>query len=288
MKEENRSHTTSLKIVLIVKLENFRRQATVCATHVLLERNNVVHLAKHALPVNLAAVKQIPSVKAARKVFTKTSQEHRTACLVCLVNFKFPVANRLVINVQRTQQVKVPIQPPANHVTLEKIPSPAVLNVPRVVRVHLALGVKLARWVMPEKETTLMQRNVNNVNWAKQQRAKVPLNAMLVMPGNLGKPKVSVTTAQLDFIKMTRVKTNASNAHWENRTLMPKQHAVVVALVRLAATKASAKSAQLDSIKIPKEKQSAVKPATRQQKYPTTKAPGVSCHRGVPVKWANI
>ena len=117
MKEENRSHTTSLKIVLIVKLENFRRQATVCATHVLLENNNLVHLAKHALPVNLAAVKQIPSVKAARKVFTKTSQEHRTACLVCPVNFKFQVVNRLVINVQRTQQVKAPIQPPANHVT---------------------------------------------------------------------------------------------------------------------------------------------------------------------------
>ena len=120
---------------------------------------------------------------------------------------------------------------------LDGRPKTAVLNVPRVVRVHLALGVKLARWVMPEKETTLMQRNVNNVNWVKQQRAKVPLNAMLVMPGNLGKPKVSVTTAQLDFIKMTRVKTNASNAHWENRTSMPKRPAVLVTLVRLAAAK---------------------------------------------------
>ena len=108
---------TSLRIVLIVKLENFRRQATVCATHVLLENNNLVHLAKHALPVNLAAVKQIPRVKIAPKGFTKTSREHRTACLVCLVNFKFQVVNRLVIDVQRTQQVKVPIQPPANHVT---------------------------------------------------------------------------------------------------------------------------------------------------------------------------
>ena len=134
----------------------------------------------------------------------------------------------------------------------------------------------------------MMQRNVNNVNWVKQQRAKVPLNAMLVMPGNLGKPKVSVTTAQLDFIKMTRVKTNASNAHRENRTLTPKQHAVVVALVRLAATWESAKHARLDSIKIPKEKQSAVKPATRQKKYPTLTVPGVNCHRGAPAKWANI
>ena len=135
---------TSLKIVLIVKLENFRRRATVCATHVLLENNNLVHLAKHALPVNLAAVKQIPRVKIAPKGFTKTSQEHRTACLVCLVNFKFQVVNRLVINVQQTQQVKVPIQPPANHVTLEKIPSPAVRNVSCAVRVRLALGVKIA------------------------------------------------------------------------------------------------------------------------------------------------
>ena len=81
---------------------------------------------------------------------------------------------------------------------------------------------------------------------------------------------------------------NASNAHWESRTLTPKQHAVVVALVRLAATKASAKNAQLDSIKIPKEKQSAVKPATRQKKYPTKTVPGVNCHRGVPAPRANI
>ena len=71
---------TSLKIVLIVKMENFRWQAIVCATHVLLERNNLVHLAKHALPVSLAAAKQIPPVKIARKVFIKTSQEHRTVC----------------------------------------------------------------------------------------------------------------------------------------------------------------------------------------------------------------
>ena len=111
---------------------------------------------------------------------------------------------------------------------------------------------------------------------------------MLVMLEDLAKPKVSVQHARLASIKTTKVKTNASNAHWESRTLTPKQHAVVVALVRLAATKASAKSAQLDSIKIPKEKQSAVKPATRQQKYPTKTVPGVNCHRGVPAKWANI
>ena len=115
--------------------------------HVLLEKNDLVLLAKHALPVDLAAVKQIPAVKAAPKVFTNPYWEHRTACLVCLVNFKFQVVNRLVINVQRTQQVKAPIQPPANHVTLEKFPSTAVLNVPRVVQEHTALAVRIARWV---------------------------------------------------------------------------------------------------------------------------------------------
>ena len=54
------------------------------------------------------------------------------------------MVNRFVINAQPTQQVKVPIQPPANHVTLEKIPSTAVLNVPRVVRARSVLGVKIA------------------------------------------------------------------------------------------------------------------------------------------------
>ena len=147
---------TSLKIVLSVKLENFRRQAIVCATHVLLENNNLVHLAKHALPVNLAAVKQIPRVKIAPKGFTKTSREHRTACLVCPVNFKFPVANCLAINVQPTQQVKVPIQPPADHVTLEKIPSMVVRNVPCVVRARLVLGVKVACRVNTVRVATKM------------------------------------------------------------------------------------------------------------------------------------
>ena len=134
---------TSLKIVLIVKVENFRQQATVCATRVLLEKNKLVHLAKHALRVDLVAGKQIPAVKIAPKVFTKTKQAHRTACLVCLVNSKIQVANRFVINVQLTQQVKVPIQPPVNHVTLEQIPSKVVLNVPRVVLGHTVLDVKI-------------------------------------------------------------------------------------------------------------------------------------------------
>ena len=134
------------------------------------------------------------------------------------------------------------------------LPIMAVRNVPRAVPVRLVLGVEIALWAMPEQGTTMMRHNVHNVNWAKQQRLKVPLNAMLAMLEDSAKPKVSVQHAQLAFIKTTKVKMNASNAHWESPTLTPKQHAVVVALVRLAATKAIAKIAQLDSIKIPKVK----------------------------------
>ena len=110
---------------------------------------------------------------------------------------------------------------------------------------------------------------------------------MLVMLEDLGKPKVFVRNAQRVFTKTTKVKQNASNAHWENCTSMPKQHAVVVTLVRSAAGMAFVKHARLDSIKIPKEKPSAAKPATRQKKYPTLTVPGVNCHRGVPAKWGN-
>jgi hypothetical protein len=78
-----------LKIVLIVKVENFRKPATVCATSVLLEQNDLVHRVKPALRVDLVAVKQIPAVKTAPKVFTKTKQAHRIACLACPGNSKF-------------------------------------------------------------------------------------------------------------------------------------------------------------------------------------------------------
>ena len=102
------------------------------------------------------------------------------------------------------------------------------------------------------------------------------------------KPKVSVQHAQMVFTKTTKVKQNASNATLANHTLMPKQHAVVVTLVRLVAEMALAKIARLGSFKIPNVKQSAVFPVTWQNKYPTKKVPGVNCHRGVPAKWVNI
>ena len=65
-------------------------------------------------------------------------------------------------------------------------------------------------------------------------------------------------------------------------------NAMLVKLVRLAATKVFAKHARLGSIKIPKVKRIAVPLASRLEKYPTTQAPGVNCHRGVPAKWVNI
>ena len=86
----------------------------------------------------------------------------------------------------------------------------------------------------------MMQRNVNNVNWVKQQRLKGQLIVMLAMLEHLVKPKVFVQNAR-------RVST-----------------------------------------KTPKAKQNAVKSVSPLEKYPTTKAPDVNCHRGVPAKWANI
>tara|TARA_B110000090_G_C13197805_1_gene375754 strand:+ start:38 stop:514 length:477 start_codon:yes stop_codon:yes gene_type:complete len=150
-----------------------------------------------------------------------------------------------------------------------------------VVRVRLALGVKIVRKVLPEKETTTMRRNADSVNWVKQRRLKVPLNATLVISGSLVKPKVFVQLAQTDFIKSPKVKADVFNVSWGNRTSMPKQRALVVTLVRLVITAtAIAKHARLDSIKIPKVKQSAVIPVLHREKYPTTKARDVNRRRG--------
>ena len=133
-----------------------------------------------------------------------------------------------------------------------------------------------------------MRHNVNNVDWVKQQRVKVLLNAMIVMLEHLVKRKVFVRNARMDFIKTTKRKQNAWNATLEKHTSIPKQHAVVVTLVRLVAGMAFAMHARLVSIKIPKVKRSAVALVPRLEKYPTIKARGVNCHRGVLAKWANI
>ena len=49
----------------------------------------------------------------------------------------------------------------------------AVPNVPRAVRVRLALGVKSVHRVLPDKETTMMRRNANNAKRVKQQRQRM-------------------------------------------------------------------------------------------------------------------
>ena len=69
---------------------------------------------------------------------------------------------------------------------------------------------------------------------------------------------------------------------------MPKQPAVLVTLVSLAAAKVFVPLAQLVIFKIPKVNKNAVILATRLEKYPTTRVRGVNCHRGVPAKKANI
>jgi len=74
---------------------------------------------------------------------------------------------------------------------------------------RLALGVQIVLKVLPEQETTMMRPNVNNVNWVKQQRLKVPLNAMIVMPEDLATPKEIVRHARLVFIKTSKVKQSA-------------------------------------------------------------------------------
>jgi hypothetical protein len=125
----------------------------------------------------------------------------------------------------------------------------AVPNVPRAVRVDLAVGVKIVHWVMPEQETTIMQRNVNNVRWVKQPRLKVPLNVMLVIRDNLDTPMVIVPPVRLVSIKPTEVKQNAPNATLENYMSMPKQPVVLVTLVRLATPKVFVWNAQMVFIK---------------------------------------
>ena len=92
-----------------------------------------------------------------------------------------------------------------------------MLNVKRAVRVHLAMAVKVALWALLEKAMTLMLPNANNVHWVKQQRLKVPLIVTLAMLEDMAKPKVSVHHARLAFIKTTKVKMSASNAHWEKK-----------------------------------------------------------------------
>ena len=99
-------------------------------------------------------------------------------------------------------------------------PKTAVQNVSLAVRVHSALGVKIVQWVLQDKGTTMMRLNVDNVNWVKQQRQKVPLHARRAMLEHLAKPKVFVRNARMVFIKTPKVKQSASSVNWENLSTM--------------------------------------------------------------------
>jgi hypothetical protein len=134
-----------------------------------------------------------------------------------------------------------------------------------------------------------MRLNVNNVNWVKQQRLKVPLIAILVMLERLAKPTVCVRPARLVCIKTTKAKQNASNATLGNRTSMKKQPVVIATKVHLAVAPVIVRAAHLGLTKTPKEKQRAILLLlAHPEKYPTTNVPGVNCRHGVPAKQENI
>jgi hypothetical protein len=154
--------------------------------------------------------------------------------------------------------------------------------VSRVVRVRLAEAVKIVQLDLFEQERTMIRPDANNVNWVKQQRLKVLLNATRAMLEHLAAAKAFVPLALLVFIKSTKAKHTASNVHWENRTSMSKQHAVIVTRVNLVVAMAFVQHARLGSFKIPKVKNTAATLVPHRAKNPTTKAPGVNCHRGVP------
>jgi hypothetical protein len=186
-------------------------------------------LAKHARRVRIPR----PKVSKVQTIATNARPGKRTLTKVLL---------RVVIVqiVLRIQDRKLKGHLNAFHVQLVGLLETAVQNVLRVVRGRLARGVKIAHWVLQDKGTTVIRLDVNNVNWVKQQRLKVPLNARIVMLEHLAKRKVFVRNAR-------RVST-----------------------------------------KTPKAKQNAVKSVSPLEKYPTTNAPDVNCHRGVPAKWVNI
>ena len=81
---------------------------------------------------------------------------------------------------------------------------------------------------------------------------------------------------------------SANNVNWAKQLLKVLLNAILAMLEHLAKPKVFVQTAQRVSTKTPKAKQNAVTFVPRLAKYPTTKAPGVNCHRGVPAKWVNI
>ena len=105
-------------------------------------------------------------------------------------------------------------------------PPVAVPNAKRAVRGRSAMVAKIAHWGLQEKEMTLIRRSADNVNWVKQHRLKVPLNAILVTLVNLAVATVFVLPVPLVFIKMSKVKKSVLNVKQENCTSMLKRPAV--------------------------------------------------------------
>ena len=123
-------------------------------------------------------------------------------------------------------------------------------------------------------------QEVSNATEPHAKRAPIKISLM-----------VNAKTAHEVGNRKSWMPRNACNAHSATPLcliLVEVLRVLGAILVYLVVRKAFAKHARLDSIKIPKEKQSAVKTVTRQKKYPTLTVPGVNCHRGVPAKWANI
>ena len=75
-----------------------------------------------------------------------------------------PTAVLRAMIVVSTQKQPKKDRPIAMIVTRVRCPRKEVPNVSRVVRVRLAMGVKNVHWGLPEKETTIMLPNANNVN----------------------------------------------------------------------------------------------------------------------------
>jgi hypothetical protein len=247
---------------------------------------------KNVLNVVLAHFKQNQGkcfVKHAPLVLVKAIPGKRRVCNAVpgnsmMVRVPF-VAHHVWIRRILVAKAEIPL---ASIVQLGGLPKTGVWNAKRVVRGRLALSVPIVQWVMPEAVTTRMLHNANNANWVKQRQLKVQRLATRVTLVNLAVVVASVLNAPLGFIKTTKVKITASNATGANRLSMLKPPAVTVTKVNMAVTMALVLPAQLVIFKIPKVKQSAEKIVSPLEKYPTTKAPDVNCHRGVPAKWANI
>ena len=77
---------------------------------------------------------------------------------------------------------------------------------------------------------------------------------MLVIPVHLAAATGLVHRAPLDFSKMQKVKTTASNAKWENRMSMLKRRVLIVKRVDLAVPMATVPLARAAGTKTQKAK----------------------------------